>query len=244
MKKGLQNSHWTNDIKLENGKGKVCIQIKTHHGNDNRSITLQETCAINKALKLKKIYIWQTCEGEIYNIITKELYNSLIFPHFLLAATRFGLVVKRMMSGDGFLACSSPCRPVVFDVQADNPAMTENACICQACHTRARRRPAPLERKPNVTQPAKEKTASCGIEYCVEPLVRGTNMKSILNITTGSPSSIMVILAICSLGTAPRLHVCDAMRITTTMWICAKGTITSPVLTRNPCKNPNEHKWT
>ena len=76
MKKGLQSSHWTNDIKLENGKGKVCIQSKTHHGNDNRSITLQETCAINKALKLKK-KIWQTCEGEIYNIITKELYNSL-----------------------------------------------------------------------------------------------------------------------------------------------------------------------
>ena len=84
------------------------------------------------------------------------------------------------MSGDGFLACSSPCRPVVFDVQADNPAITENACICQACHTRARRRPAPLERKPDVTQPAKEKTASCGIEYCMEALVRGTNMKSIL----------------------------------------------------------------
>ena len=35
MKKGLQNSHRTNDIKLENGKGKVCIQSKTHHGNDN-----------------------------------------------------------------------------------------------------------------------------------------------------------------------------------------------------------------
>ena len=145
------------------------------------------------------------------------MYNSLIFPHFLLAATRFGLVVKRMMSGDGFLVCSSPCRPVVFDVQADNPAITENTCICQACHTRARRRPAPLERKPNVTQPAKEKTASGGIECCMEPLVRGTNMKSILNITTGSPSSIMVIYAICSLSTAPRLHVCESMRITTTM---------------------------
>ena len=29
------------------------------------------------------------CEGEIYNIITKELYNSLIFRRFLLAATQF-----------------------------------------------------------------------------------------------------------------------------------------------------------
>ena len=85
-----------------------------------------------------------------------------------------------MMSGDGFLACSSPSRPVVFDVRADNPAFTENACICQACHTRARRRPALLERKPNVTQPAKEKTASGRIEYCMEALVRGTNMNSAL----------------------------------------------------------------
>ena len=133
------------------------------------------------------------------------MYNSLIFPHFLLAATRFGLVVKRTMSGDGFLACSSPA-----------------CCVWragwQSCHHRkrlhlpslshpARRRPALLERKPNVTQPAKEKKGSCGIEYCMEPLVRGTNMKSILNITTGSPSGIMVIHVICSLSTAPRLWI-------------------------------------
>ena len=76
------------------------------------------------------------------------------------------------MSGDDFLACSSPRRPVVLDTQADNPVITENACICESYHTKARRRPALLERKPNVTQCAKEKTASCDIEYCMEPLMR------------------------------------------------------------------------
>ena len=154
-----------------------------------------------------------------YNIIFIILHEKTFQKMYgLLYTYPYSFRVIKLQSSLAGIVAFFP-KPVRCkrDVQADNPAITENACICQACHTRARRRPAPLESKPDVTQPAKEKTASCGIEYCMEALVRGTNMKSIFNITTGRPSSIMVIHVICSLSTAPRLHVCESIRITTTM---------------------------
>ena len=52
-------------------------------------------------------------------------------------------------------------------LREDNPAITELACICQACNTWVRRR---LEHNPNGTQPAKKKRAECDIEQCTEPL--------------------------------------------------------------------------